>query len=60
MKVVSHDFPNKSGIPASPFSDLLCDIGLSVSGLRKIIMFQRLYTPSKFVHSCLRVPHCNR
>ena len=36
MKVVLHDFPNKSGIPVSPFPDLLCDIGLSVSGLRKI------------------------
>ena len=54
MKVVSHDFPNKSGVHnyGSLFPDLLCNISLSVTGLRKICFnaytLHRISTKNQF------------
>ena len=53
MKVVSHYFPNKSGIPVSPFPDLLCNISLSVNSLRKIC---NNYYYFRLVSLCFSVP----
>ena len=46
MSFQSEKYPNWSGIPTFLFLDLLCNIGLSVSGLRKIRF--NAYTPVEF------------